>query len=164
MDYGHKKCLVWIPAKSQEWSAQPVSASLWSRSPDEFRGTFPRSKSPVNLFSRGLEVTAALSSGAAKSQRQNQQFKSKEGLPEQRLEVDNKVLVAKEKALEAMKTEVFQPKWNGPSHVVATSHPRYELVTTDAKVFRKPIHAQRLRKYFCRSSHIFYKPSAKPLW
>ena len=60
------------------------------------------------------------------------------------------MLVARAKALGALKMPPFESKWFGPCKVMRASHPLYDLRLANGKKTRKPIHSRRLKKWVPR--------------
>lgn len=91
-----------------------------------------------SLLHRKLEVAAASFLRSSKSKWHKRQLKAGEGLPEQRSEMEDGVLLGKEKAVGAVKAGAFQAKLYGLSQVFVAKNPQYELITTEQNVFEYP--------------------------
>lgn len=98
----------WGKAKNdQPGKFQPMYGVVSMMNGDELS---PISRVVVTSLCREMEVAATLSLRISRSKQQHKQLKLREGLPEQRFKVGDKVLVAKKKALSAIKAGAFQTK------------------------------------------------------
>ena len=102
-------------------------------------------KDPEEVQSREIEL---LSIQSARARRE--EIARTEGPPIDTFTVGQKVLVAKAKALGALKMPPFESKWFGPCEIVTANHPLYGLRLETGKRTRKPIHARRLKLWVPR--------------
>lgn len=100
---------------------------------------------PTNSVFCCFEALAAQLHQAAKTAKNNDQKRLSNEVVYH--DVGEMGWVAKGKNVGAMKVGAFESPWYGPCKVINAKYPRYELLTSNGKVSRKPIHAHRLMVY-----------------
>ena len=103
------------------------------------------SDDPQNPEEREIETLAIQSARARRDQ-----VARSDGPPIETFKDGDLVLVARAKALGALKMPPFESKWFGPCKVMRASHPLYDLRLANGKKTRKPIHSRRLKKWVPR--------------
>ena len=110
------------------------------------RDPTPLLQEPLDPRSRALETFAI------KSERASRDLVHRPSSPDKKqYRVGDRVLVAKGRALGALKMPAFECKWAGPCTVISARHPLYRLELHHGKVSRKAIHARRLRPFYSRA-------------
>ena len=108
----------------------------------------PLAEEPQDAAQREIELLAIQSARAHR-----EHTPRPESQPAEAFKVGEKVLVAKAKALGALKMPPFESKWYGPCIVETAKHPLYHLTSPNGKRSRKAIHARRLKRYIERQAN-----------